>query len=185
MLTLTVSWITSAWWSTTHHTSCSKDFSLAALVVSCSVLVSRFRSCSHAAAVTMNIYISSSSLTSRVMQDVVIPCNIYYRHTSLVRRTEMSWQQRDGGGGNKTNNKLKHLIFICLGSGSDYESFTERTIITAQVETWHQMRKLWPTSTQPQVLSGPSLTLMTDDCDRGFMNSAATLNSTMSNVACA
>lgn len=67
---------------------------------------------------------------------------------------------------NKTEiNKLKRFIFIW----SDYESFTERNVITARVETQLQMRKLW-------------LTLPAHD--GGFMNCTATLNCTMSNVAC-
>lgn len=69
-----------------------------------------------------------------VKKDVVILCNIYNRHTSQAYWNKMSWQQR--AEQNKTKiNKLKHFILICLGWRHDYESFTERNITTAQVET--------------------------------------------------
>lgn len=82
-----------------------------------------------------------------VKEDVVILCNIYYRHTSQAYWSKMSWQQR--AEQNKTKlNKLKRFIFICLGWRRDYESFTERNITTAQVETRQRTRALaassWP-----------------------------------------
>lgn len=59
--------------------------------------------------------------------------------------------------------------FIRLASPSDYDSFAETNIITAQVETRHQMGELWPTSAPPQAfLSRQGITLMTDGCDGGL-----------------
>lgn len=118
---------------------------------------------------TMNICVNSSTPTS---QCNAICCNNLQHpfccHTYRELRPEMSWQRR--AEKNKTKiNKLKRFIFIW----SDYESFTERNVITALVETQLQMRTLWLTST-PALVCRPSITLTAYDCDRGFMNCMAT-----------
>lgn len=125
----------------------------------------------------MNIYVSLSSLTSRCNATCCNPTVTSITSTPL-RSTELKCH--DNRGKTKIHLKLisRSVSFVFfLGRGrSDRESFTGRNFITAQEETRHQMRRFWPTSTRPRAffLTRPSITLTTDDSDRGFINCTAT-----------
>lgn len=110
-----------------------------------------------------------------VKQDVVILCNIYYSHTSRACWNKMSWQQR------AEQNKNKKLISWSISllfplDGGVIMSHSWREI--SQLHKW-KLDSRWERSGPRQLdhkpfLCRPSLPLVTNDGDWGFLNCTAT-----------